>query len=149
MPWRALQCLTPDAMQLAVSVNGQQANKNLDSSEKFSLGGVNGVRAYPQGEATGDEGYKATIELRRTLTTNLQGTLFYDYGSIRVNKNPFGPAAPNNRSLAGAGFGVIADLAAVQLRASVAWRTKGGAPTSIPASAERRPTLWLQASVPF
>jgi len=143
-----LQSLT-DAMQLAVSVNGQQASKNLDSSEKFSLGGVNGVRAYPQSEATGDQGYKATIELRRSLTPNLQGTVFYDFGSVKINKNPYGPAAPNNRRLAGAGFGVNASVKAVQLRASMAWRTQGGAPTSVPASADHRPTVWLQASVAF
>jgi hemolysin activation/secretion protein len=143
-----LQSLT-DAMQLAVSVNGQQASKNLDSSEKFSLGGVNGVRAYPQSEATGDEGYKATIELRRTLTANVQGTVFYDYGSVKINKNPFGPAASNNRSLGGVGFGVNANVKTVQLRASMAWRTQGGAPTSVPASADHRPTVWLQASVAF
>jgi hemolysin activation/secretion protein len=130
-------------------VNGQQASKNLDSSEKFSLGGVNGVRAYPQSEATGDEGYKATIELRRTLTANVQGTVFYDYGSVKINKNPFGPAASNNRSLGGVGFGVNANVKTVQLRASMAWRTQGGAPTSVPASADHRPTVWLQASVAF
>jgi hemolysin activation/secretion protein len=138
-----------DAMQLWVSVAGQQASKNLDSSEKFSLGGVNGVRAYPQSEATGDEGYRATVELRRTLAANLQGTLFYDFGSVRINKNPFGPAAANERNLAGAGFGLNASVAAVQLRASLAWRTNGGSPTSIPVSAARRPTFWLQAALPF
>jgi hypothetical protein len=52
------QRLTADAT-LLLAVNGQQASKNLDSSEKFVLGGINGVRAYPQGEASGDEGYKA------------------------------------------------------------------------------------------
>ena len=143
-----LQSLS-DAMQLAVSVNGQQANKNLDSSEKFSLGGANAVRAYPQSEATGDEGYKATIELRRTLAPNIQGTVFYDFGSIRINKNPFGPAADNERSLAGVGVGVNANIAALQLRASLAWRTRGGDPTSVPSSAAKRPTLWFLSSLPF
>ena len=143
-----LQRLT-DATQLLFSMTGQQASKNLDSSEKFSLGGVTGVRAYPQSEATGDEGYKATFELRHTLLPNLQGTLFYDFGSVKINKSPFGPAADNERNLAGAGFGLNASLAAVQLRASLAWRTRGGVPTSIPASAAKRPTLWLQAAVPF
>ena len=138
-----------DATQLWVVITGQQASKNLDSSEKFALGGVNGVRAYPQSEATGDEGYKATIELRRTLAANLQGTLFYDFGSVRINKNPFGPAAINYRNLAGAGFGLNASVAAVQLRASVAWRLQGGEPTSIPASAAKRPMIWLQAAIPF
>jgi hemolysin activation/secretion protein len=38
-----------DSTFLSVSLSGQTANKNLDSSEKFSLGGINGVRAYPAG----------------------------------------------------------------------------------------------------
>ena len=137
------------ATQLWVVITGQQASKNLDSSEKFALGGVNGVRAYPQSEATGDEGYKATLELRRTLAANLQGTLFYDFGSVRINKNLFGPATINYRNLAGAGFGLNASVAAVLLRASVAWRLQGGEPTSIPASAAKRPMIWLQAAIPF
>lgn len=143
-----LQSMT-DTMQVWLAATGQQASKNLDSSEKFSLGGVTGVRAYPQSEATGDEGYKATVELRRTLTASLQGTLFYDFGSVKINKTAFGPAGANDRNLAGAGFGLNASLATVQLRASLAWRTKGGLPTSVPPSAAKRPTLWVQAAIAF
>lgn len=134
---------------LLVSLSGQQAGKNLDSSEKFSLGGLNGVRAYPQGEASGDEGYKGTLELRQALMPNLQGTLFYDFGSIRINKNPFGAPASNSRNLAGVGLGLNAGFDQVQLRAAMAWRTDGGVPTSLPASAVRTPTLLLQASLAF
>ena len=50
-----------DTAVLSFAISGQQANKNLDSSEKFSLGGANGIRAYPQGEASGDEGQRATL----------------------------------------------------------------------------------------
>jgi hemolysin activation/secretion protein len=138
-----------DAMQLSVAVAGQRASKNLDSSEKFSLGGINGVRAFPQSEATGDEGYKGTVELRRVLAPQVQGVIFYDFGSVTINKNPFGPAVSNNRHLAGAGFGINAAFKAVQLRASLAWRTSGGLPTSVPASAAKHPTLWLQAAMPL
>jgi len=34
-------------------VSAQWASKNLDSSQKFGLGGPNGVRAYPSGEGYG------------------------------------------------------------------------------------------------
>jgi len=138
-----------DSTFLAVSLNGQTASKNLDSSEKFSLGGINGVRAYPQGEASGDEGYRGTVELRHNLMANVQATLFYDWGSVTINRKPFGPAASNSRNLAGVGVGVNASLGAVQLRSSLAWRTDGGLPTSIPAASAKRPTLWLQAAVAF
>ncbi|WP_164483782.1 MULTISPECIES: ShlB/FhaC/HecB family hemolysin secretion/activation protein [unclassified Polaromonas] len=138
-----------DSTFLAASVSGQTASKNLDSSEKFSLGGINAVRAYPQGEASGDEGYRATVELRHNVMPNVQATVFYDWGKITINRNPFGAPASNSRNLAGVGVGVNASLGPVQLRSSLAWRTDGGLPTSIPASAAKRPTLWLQASMPF
>ena len=130
-------------------MNGQQASKNLDSSEKFVLGGINGVRAYPQGEASGDEGYKATLELRYNLMANLQGAVFYDMGEIAVNKAPFAVAASNNRSLSGAGIGLQGSVGRVQLKASVAWRTDGGTVVSIPASAAQMPTVWVQGVVGF
>jgi len=138
-----------DSTFLALSVTGQTASKNLDSSEKFSLGGINGVRAYPQGEASGDEGYRATVELRHNVMPNVQATVFYDVGKVTINRKPFGPAASNSRNLAGVGVGLNAGLGPVQLRSSLAWRTDGGLPTSIPASAAKRPTLWMQASVAF
>ncbi len=142
------QRLTADTT-LLLAVNGQQASKNLDSSEKFVLGGINGVRAYPQGEASGDEGYKATLELRYDLMANLQGAVFYDMGEIAVNKSPFAVAASNNRSLSGAGVGLQGSVGRVQLRASVAWRTDGGTVVSIPASAAQMPTVWVQGVVGF
>ncbi len=138
-----------DTTQLLLSLNGQQASKNLDSSEKFSLGGPTGVRAYPTGEATGDEGIKGTVELRHSYNANLQVTAFYDFGTVRVNKNQFGPAATNGRNLAGAGFGVNATFDKVQVRAALAWRTHGGLPESLPANAVKTPTLLVAASVGF
>lgn len=131
------------------SVAGQQASKNLDSSEKFSLGGPAGVRAYPLAEAGGDEGYKASLELRHNFLPNWQAALFYDFGEVTINKRPFGLAQENHKALAGAGLGLTTRLAAVQFQASLAWRTQGGAPVSVPASVARSPTLWLQAAVAF
>jgi hemolysin activation/secretion protein len=138
-----------DSTFLAVSLSGQTASKNLDSSEKFSLGGINGVRAYPQGEASGDEGVRGTVELRHNVIPNVQATLFYDWGKVTINRNPFGAPASNSRNLAGVGVGVNASLGPVQLRSSLAWRTDGGLPTSVPASSAKRPTFWMQASVAF
>ncbi|MGB4116976.1 MAG: ShlB/FhaC/HecB family hemolysin secretion/activation protein [Polaromonas sp.] len=135
---------------ISASLNGQQAGKNLDSSEKFSLGGPTGVRAYPSGEASGDEGFKGTLELRHSWNANWQSTLFYDFGSIsKINKTPFGAAASNSKNLGGVGIGLNATFDKVQVKAALAWRTDGGLPASLPASAVKTPTLMVQASIGF
>ena len=92
----------------------QFSNKNLDSSEQISLGGINGVRAYPSGEASGDEGYKFTAELQanlfRLFNNNIFGSLFYDYGFIQQYKDPSNITltTPNKYSLSG--WGVAFDF---------------------------------------
>lgn len=143
-----LQRLT-DNNRFYLSFSGQRADKNLDSSEKFSLGGAYGVRAYPQGEGIGDEGYLAILELRHRLTGSAQGILFYDTGSVTINRSPFSPAAPNTRNLSGTGFGANVMLVGLQIKASLAWRTGGGQPTSIPAGAVNTPNFWLQVEKVF
>ena len=91
---------------------GQVADKNLDSSEKLFLGGADGVRAFPQGEASGDQGYKLTGELRWRLPglsggqNNLYLNTFYDYGSVILNKQVYATGA-NRRSLMGVGLGLL------------------------------------------
>ena len=75
------------ATDFLVKVAGQKASRNLDSSEEFYLGGPNGVRAYAQGEGTGDEGLLGTAELRyHTPLRGLTFSTFYDMGTVRVSK---------------------------------------------------------------
>jgi len=76
------------------SANGQFASKNLDSSERFSLGGPAGVRAYPNQEATGDNGWLMTAEIRQTLSDKLVLTGFYDQGHIVQYKDAWVGALP-------------------------------------------------------
>jgi hemolysin activation/secretion protein len=83
-------------LSLFASVRGQLAFDNLDSSEKMELGGAYGVRAYPEGEAFGDEGYIATAEARLMLDSlpgSLPGRLqligFVDYGQIDYAHAPW------------------------------------------------------------
>lgn len=139
-----LQRLT-DRDALSVSLSGQWAGKNLNSSEKFFLGGAYGVRAYPQGEAEGDEGWLTTLELRHRFLPDLQGVVFYDAGSVRINHNPF-LAGENTRTISGAGLGANAKFLGLQINAYVAWRINGGQPNSEPISLDRNPRLWVQAS---
>lgn len=142
-----LQRLT-DTETLSLLFTGQEANKNLNSSEKFSLGGANGVRAFPQGEGSGDQGWMTNLELRHAYSANLQAIAFYDSGSVTINRNAFA-AGVNSRSISGAGVGASAKLAGAQFKAYLAWRTGGGQPQSEPATVNRSPRLWLQVSLPF
>ena len=77
-----------DKLSLGAQLRGQWANKNLDSSEKLSLGGISGVRAYPSGEAAGDSGWVGSLELRYAVLPQVAASVFYDAGSINVNANP-------------------------------------------------------------
>jgi hemolysin activation/secretion protein len=128
------------------AVSGQRASKNLDSSEKFSLGGADGVRAYPQGEAPGDDAYLATAELRYALRANTLGTMvlagFIDHGGTRTNRNPFA-AGDNARRLSAAGLGVNWNAPGnVLVRASIAWKLGNALPTS---DTDRSARAWVQA----
>lgn len=93
---------------LWVSLNAQRALKNLDSAEKFSLGGSQGIRAYPSAEATGDSGAIFTIEHRHSLTAEWQLSPFYDQGWVRINHDPAFPSASalNRYSIRGWGMGL-------------------------------------------
>jgi hemolysin activation/secretion protein len=102
------QFFTPKT-SLFTSVRGQWSDKNLDGSEKFSLGGSGGVRAYPTGEASGSMGGIASLELQhreqfRRGSISLAG--FYDYGEIKLYQdNEFESATgPNGYILKGYGL---------------------------------------------
>ncbi len=100
----------------SLTASTQMASKNLGTSEKFGLGGPSGVRAYPVGEASGDEGWRLSAELRHNLITSTQWgsvgpMLFYDTGSITKYKRPDGLVEPdqqNSYRLSGWGLGVFA-----------------------------------------
>jgi hemolysin activation/secretion protein len=135
----------------SLAISGQKASKNLNSSEDFSLGGATGVRAYPQGEAMGDEGYLVNLELRHEFSSKLQGLVFYDTGSITVNHTPFGSSdtGPNKRTLSGAGIGVNARFYGVDFKASYAQRGNGGTPTAEPQVLNKKSRIWLQLGKTF
>jgi hemolysin activation/secretion protein len=127
-------------------LSGQLANSNLDSSEGLSLGGANGVRAYPSGEGNGDEGWLAQLEARYAMGEFVP-YLFYDAGSTRINAKPALGASENSRSLAGAGVGFRYQAGPFSMDATVAWRTKGG--TSVSDTQNRNPRAWMVAAYRF
>jgi hemolysin activation/secretion protein len=69
-----------DDLSVIVKFNGQLSDKNLDSSQKFYLGGTSGVRAYPSSEGSGSEGFVFNAELRKELPRNFTLSGFYDFG---------------------------------------------------------------------
>jgi hemolysin activation/secretion protein len=88
--------------------SGQWASKNLDSSEKFTLGGASGVRAYGSGEAAGTHGRMLNLELRWRWSSTLSLASFYDIGWVRTNLRNGYPGAPevNRYGLRGSGLAI-------------------------------------------
>lgn len=145
---RRLQRISDNASFL-LAFSGQRASKNLASAEKFSLGGPNGVRAYPVGEATADDGVVVTGELRyiapgfKVFRGDLTVSGFVDYGLAKVNHEPIATDTENYRELAGYGVGLSAGREGdFIVRSSVAWRSTRSAPQSD--QADRTPRVWIQ-----
>ncbi|MFN2646803.1 MAG: ShlB/FhaC/HecB family hemolysin secretion/activation protein [Burkholderiales bacterium] len=145
---RRLQRIS-DRTSVLFSVSGQCANKSLASAEKFSLGGPNGVRAFPVGEATADSALLATVEGRHIVPTmkifggDLTLLGFYDQGWARINETPLASDNENSRSLSGYGVGASAGHdGRFLLRANVAWKMRGVAQSD---PAPRVPRIWVQA----
>ncbi|HUW36570.1 MAG TPA: ShlB/FhaC/HecB family hemolysin secretion/activation protein [Rhodocyclaceae bacterium] len=138
-----------DSVALYAAINGQLASKNLDVSEQMELGGMYGVRAYPEGEAYGDQGYVLNLEARYQLpkfSERMPGQLqlvgFVDTGTVTVNKNPWS-AGPNNRTLSGAGVGINwSDTNDFMVRTYYAWKLGNAVATSAPDKSGR---FWIQA----
>jgi hemolysin activation/secretion protein len=87
-----LQNLTGN-LSTKISVDGQWASKNLDSSEKYFLGGPYGVSGYPVGQVAGDNAALFYADLRYDLYNmpwkgDLQLKAFYSYGWVKLLKDP-------------------------------------------------------------
>lgn len=132
--------------EAALSANAQWADKNLDSSEKFLLGGAGGVRAYPSGEGLGDIGWLASVEARYRLADNWQGVVFYDVGGVKINETAYA-AGPNGRHLSAEGVGLNASpFPAVSLRLMAGWHAGGEKAVS---ESDHTPRVWAQAGYRF
>lgn len=147
--YRRLQRVTDD-FNVLLAFSGQAASKNLASAEKFSLGGPNGVRAYPVGEAPGDSGYLVTAELRYIVPKyalfggDVTLSTFYDMGVTRGTQQAFPSVTNNERAIAGWGIGAsLGREGRFMLKTSVAQRLENEAPVSD--TARRIPRVWVQA----
>jgi hemolysin activation/secretion protein len=149
---RRLQRIS-DNFNLLVAYAAQLANKNLTAAEKMSLGGPNGVRAYPVGEAPGDTGQLGTLELRyifpglQVFGGDMTLSTFIDYGQVKTLQDP-PPVDPtggqNKRSIGGAGIGLaLGREGNFLVRANVAWSLDKEIPISDPV--DRDPRIYVQA----
>lgn len=132
-----LQNILPGRLQAYGVLRAQKAFNNLDVTEQFRAGGPDSVRAFPQGEGTGDNGVLLSLELRALPPPDLLGklggrtfvALFVDWARVQKRNDRSGVDDTTEAAYASyAGWG----LAAVwngpdgwDLRASVATATQG------------------------
>jgi len=149
--YRRLQRIT-DQFNLLFAYSAQGANKNLSAAEKMALGGPQGVRAYPVGEAPGDTGQLGTLELRylvpklQVFGGDLTLSTYVDHGQVKTLAEP--PAAlstlANKRSISGAGVGVsLGREGNFLFRLDIATPLDNETPTSD--SKKMDPRIWAQA----
>ena len=154
-----LQRIYGDGTSLLISLNGQFAGDNLDSSEKISLGGPSAVRALPPNEGSGDEGFILTAELRHNLTDSIQLSGFYDFGWVRQHHTLYDSwytvqGAPNTYDTDGVGLGLSwSRPGLLNVKGTVAQRLGHNPATNSQGKDSdgtlREPRFWLQASLYF
>ncbi|CAI0895869.1 Heme/hemopexin transporter protein huxB precursor [Serratia proteamaculans] len=131
-----------DAFQLYGQLNAQWAPGNLDSSEKFNVGGPYGVRADAPGSGNGDLGWQASLELRYALGPGWQLSAFTDQGQARLNRQPW-TKEKNTVHMSAAGSALAWGGTNHQVSLTAAWPLAHSGPGS---STEKSPRIWLQAA---
>lgn len=142
-------------LSLFVSLTGQIASHNMDSSEQLYLGGPMNVRAHASGQGSASQGQLYTAELRKQLSGQLQLALFYDEGRAQTWKfNLPSNNVDNQYTLRGAGISV-AWQGPKGLHLKVTWAQRmGDLSTSVSNYLAQnggldRTRVWLNASIPF
>lgn len=144
-------------LSLFAAWSGQSANKNLDSSEKFYLGGRYGVRAYPANEGGGSNGQLLNLELRWRLPHGLTATAFHDWGQVRQNVDNYFAGAPALDTYRLRGHGLaLGWLGPLGVNMHLTWATRGGSnPNADPVTghdqdgSDDKHRWWLSARLPF
>lgn len=147
-----LQQINPtNALYLGFSA--QTANKNLDSSEQFFLGGPDSVRGYDIGVIAGAIGNLGTVEYRHDAVFSSvpgvwQFTASFDTGQVEVYETPFLPG-PNSARLDSVGVGVNwAATHGWHLALSVA-KPVSGTPSLIAGHVDTSVRCWVQVRKAF
>ncbi len=87
---------------------GQYANEALIPGERFGLGGIDSVRGFSEREISGDDGFRASLELWPPAVPGAgpRFLIFTDVGRVRFKSAPPTPDTPRNDTIAGIGAGV-------------------------------------------
>lgn len=122
-------------------------NKNLDGSEDISIGGDYGVKVYPSGELSAENGYLFNIETKYKLPdiANLSSQIgvFYDRGKAYAARNVTGE---ESKSLQDLGLGYYANYKDFFAKTQVAWTVNSNKPSETKAGNSR---ILFQAGYSF
>jgi len=146
--YQRLQAIT-ETTSVLLSMRGQLAFQNLDTSEKSSLGGPRGVRAFAVGDGVGDDVFLGTLELRQRVPAwslfNAPFVLsaFVDGGRYKNWHDPLtglNGDTNNVRTLGGYGVGLnLTSRDDFQFRLDVARRINR---SDLPGSDNRKTRAW-------
>ncbi len=122
-------------------------NKNLDGSEDLFVGGIEGVKLYPSGEVSAENGYIFNVELLYSLPefkgyTSRLG-LFYDAGRAYMADNT---VDFDSRTLQDAGISYYANYESLFLKTH--WAHKVGS-TDIRSEPDTENKFLLQAGIVY
>jgi len=136
-------------LSLTFKLKGQHSvnNKNLDGSEDISVGGSNGVRLFPSGEMSAENGYVMNIETAYALPVfyNVSGRvgLFYDIASASMQKKV---GTQPDRTIQDTGIGYYANYKNAFLKAEYAVLTGG---TGVESEPEYKQKFLIQGGLSF
>lgn len=133
--------------------SGQHANKNLDTSEQFYLGGPSTVRGYDVGVLSGAQGNLGTIEYRHDFSVAAlpgpwQASAFVDSGRVQAYKQPFIPGQNSGR-LSSVGVGLHWSAAHDWVLSTSVAKPIGNTPVLAGPHVGSTPRFWIQVQKGF
>ena len=140
-----------NTISLESSLKTQYAlgNKNLTGGEDFSIGGESGVKLYPSGELSAENGYIFTIEAKYQLPVykNISNTIgvFYDRGRAWMT-NSEDDTTFKAKSLQDMGIGLYSSYDKYFSKVQIAWNTNSDKVTSEP---NRNSRILFQGGMSF
>ena len=142
--------LTADeSWQGSAKVRGQWSSRNLDSQNRFNLGGVNGVRAYTSVDGVGDDAVFLSLELNKRLSGTITVGAFYDAGVVRPAKTVTEGVFDGNYSLQAVGAQVGGNVGRWYYNTTLA-KGVGGYKAWQASNIESKPNNWrLNAALTY